>query len=680
MRDFCAVGGAALLGAAAAAIVAASALAAAVTLRLRSLPLSLLTVSVVAFAEIIGLTLVLSAVGWLSRSGLFVGSTGLLLASIAIWLQTGRPPLPRPQSGAIRELRRPVLTSLGVTVGFALAYVVALIVGTPPNTWDSLVYHLARAALWGQTGHVGYISNAYDGRLNGNPPNAELALTYVLDVTRNERFAAFVQLAAALSCGLGIFVLARRLHIERGAAVFGALLFLTLPIVLLQASTTQNDLVAAAMLIAAAAFLTGTSRTELSLAAVATALAVGTKVPALLGLPVLFLIALVARPKTRLSRLAAIAAGAVMGAYWYGVNVIETGQFFGRLLATSGEVGTGGFPKPPRQIVLHALAIAFDSFDLSGARGADLLVYAIVGATVATTFFLRSRRRSTLGPSWAPVAGALVLLPLALYPGSYAFWRLLAKAKYALGVPVGNLPLEGWPHPTHADETTSWFGPLGLLLVAGVGAAAVVLVLRRRLPPIAIVYAAAPLVWLALLSVGLGYDQWEGRLFMFPVALSASLWGLALRAPPVAWATVAVAATSAALTLVHYEQKPSGIRLLEGDVPASVWHMKRWEVQSLQRPEMRSALRFVEDRIPRSAPTALALGYNDFGYSVFGPTLERNIELVPVGSNGDELHAADWLVANASRAGAVDRTCWSVLFSDPESWTVFRRRTVACVG
>ena len=204
--------------------------------------------------------------------------------------------MPMEHLCALRRI--PILIVLAVATGLALLYVLALIVGTPPANHDSLTYHLTRAAFWAQDDRVGYIADAYDERLNAHPPNAEIVLTFLLEVGRNERLAGFVQFTAAVALAVGVFSLARKMGLARGEAAFGALLFLTLPIVLLQASTAQNDLVAASFLLAAAVFVLGDSRRELLLAAVATALAVGTKVPAAYGLPVLCALGLVAPPGT----------------------------------------------------------------------------------------------------------------------------------------------------------------------------------------------------------------------------------------------------------------------------------------------------------------------------------------------------------------------------------------------
>ena len=206
---------------------------------------------------------------------------------------------------------------------------------------------------------------------------------------------------------------------------------------------------------------------------------------------------------------------------------------------------------------------------------------------------------------YALLAGALAVLPLALYPGSYVAWKTFAKLHQLLSGATW-FGVRAWD-PTRTGENYSWFGPLGLFLAIGVGMAAVVLVYRRKLPARAVLYAAAPFVWLVLLAATIVYEPWHGRFFIFPVALSAALWGMCMRVRPVVWAVVTVALATTVLSLVNNASKPSGLRLIEPNPPASVWTMDRWEVQSIQRPGVRRMLRFVEQRIPASSTVALAL-------------------------------------------------------------------------
>ena len=661
------------LTAVAAILVAGSGFALAATLHLQRLPQLVLAAYVLAFAEIVALMFVLSAFGALTRVRILVGVAALFAVSATRWFLLGAPrPHPWPQYlHYVRALWRDhLLLVLTVAAGLALLYVLALIVGTPPNSYDSLTYHLARAAFWRQEGGVGYVSNAYDERLNVNPPNAEIVVTFLLEIGRNERLAGFVQFTAALALSLGSYALARRLNIGRREAAFGALLFLILPIVLLQASTALNDLVAASFLIAATVFLIGDSRRELALAALATALAVGTKIPAAYGLTVLGALAFVAPPSAyRMQRFFALIAGAGVGSYWYVVNMVRTGRPLGDL--PDEATGLVAILEPAENF-FGSYARLMDSFDLSGALGPDVLVYVFVGAAIAAALLIAGRYDAKGKVLPAVVTGSLIAFPLIFIPVSFAVRSAFDKLDGPEALEDRFLSLRGWSK-TVASDTVSWFGPLGLPLVVGVAAAAVILVRRGALPSVALVLAAAPLAWFVLLSLSLGYDITQGRFFVYPVALSASLWGLLLRVDRYAIAAVAVASTTAALSLAHFEEKPSGLRLLERDVPATIWGASRWEVQSTTRLEKRTSLRFLAD-LPPGATIALAIGYNDFGYPAFGPSLERHVDLVPLGSNA-RASRSDWLLANPERASEIDRMCWTVVLTTLEGWTGFRRNT-----
>ena len=669
---------AALAAAVSAVILGATGLALAALFRPRSLAELVLAAYLVGFAEVVALVLVLSPFGAVRRPVLLLGMVGICAVAVGAWVRAGRP---RP---AVRLPRRladalPVAALAGVVVA-AFAYVLVLGLGTPPNTVDSLVYHLARAALWRQQGSAGYIDAAYDERLNANPPNAELAVGFVLELTRDERFASLVQLASALACAVAVFALARRIGLLRGEALFGALLFLTLPIVLLQSSTTLNDLVVVAPLLSATVFVLGSERRLLLLVALATALAIGTKLTAILALPIVVVVALVAVPKdSRTTRLAAVATGALVGSYWYWVNLLETGKVLGDRQDT-GLIAIGDF----RENLLAGYARILDAFELPGAEGAskwvlpglahsDAFVYVIAAAVLLVLLLVpRGERRSRRGAALA--AAGLALLPLAVPPASYGLWRVFAKLHDLFGGTAALLPVGEWPPQTVASDTFSWFGPVGLFLILGSCVVGVVGYRRSVLEGVGLVLATAPLLWWVLFSLTIGYDPLQGRFFVFPVALSASVWGTALRVRPIAWAVVAVAACTTLLTLVNSLEKPSGLHLFAQRSTAPVWRMPRWEVQATLRAEDAPLLRYLEEQVPRHASVGLMLGVDGLGYPAFGRHLERDVELV---GGGDRARPADvgWLVADPSRAAEVDRACWRAMLLTPDGSAVFRART-----
>jgi hypothetical protein len=200
-----------------------------------------------------------------------------------------------------------------------------------------------------------------------------------------------------------------------------------------------------------------------------------------------------------------IAAGFVAGSYWYVVNAVETG----RLLGDRPDSELLAILEPTRNL-LGAFARILDAFDLSGALHTDrfvlngpwnagILMFAIVAALLAAGLVIASLR-GRVRRDTALTAGALALVPVVLPPVSYALWRVFAKLDDLLGAPDEALPVAGWQAQTSAGEGLSWFGPLGLLLVVGIGIAAVVLVRRRALPALALVLAGAPLAWFVLVS------------------------------------------------------------------------------------------------------------------------------------------------------------------------------------
>ena len=661
-----------LLGAFVLCLVAGTGLALSAALRVRTAAELFVATYVVGFAAVVGLTLFLSAFDALTRTALVVGSSAFLVASIGVWLFIGTPRPPAPKAASVRSLLRPgpVVVLLAV-VAVAVGYVLALLLGTPPNGWDPLNYHLARAAFWLESNSAGYLENAYDERLNFNPPNGEIAVSFVLGVTRHEVSAGVVQLSAAFACVAGVFAFARRLALNRLEAAFGALLFFLLPIVLLQASTTKNDLVVASFLVAASVFVLGESRRELVLASLATALAVGTKFTGAYGLVVLVALALLGPPRRRFERIAALGVGAILGSYWYAVNFVESGQLLGDQRNTPGLTA----PLQPAENLFTAFGLAVDTIDLSGARGTDILLYILVALAVAAGFLVPGRI------SWrsAVLAASLVGSPLLLYPLSTEVGRpALLELYEVLESPQAYLA-EGYEiasSPTIASDTGSWFGPAGLVLAIGVGVATTVLVRRRSLPRLAVVPAVAPLVFFVIISLSLTYHPWQGRFFIYPLALSASLWGLGLRVPVVAWGVTALATTTALLSLIHFDEKPSGLRLLDRVPTISVWTSDRWEVQSRHDPPLAPILEFMDRKVRADDSIALALGPNEFGYPAFGPRLSRRVELVPFGSDGVDVRTT-WLLANPERAVEIDPGCWREEFST-ETGTVFKRQLEVC--
>jgi hypothetical protein len=269
--------------------------------------------------------------------------------------------------------------------------------------------------------------------------------------------------------------------------------------------------------------------------------------------------------------------------------------------------------------------------------GRDRLLYVVAAAVILVLGF-RVRRRAGLAP--VLIAAALATVPLAFRPVQHEL--LHAYQKLWVSLSRHNLAFLGFDkHPTRASPFQSWYGPLGLLLVlAGFGL--VWLALRRgTLPRVVAALALAPVVWLVLQAVTTFYGLWDGRYMIFAVALAAVIWGLLLPIRPLAWAATGIAVTALALALVHYDEKPSGVSVLGGAAPTSVWDMSREQVLARWlHPGETKVVATLEREARKGDTIALAIRREDVSYPYFGSRLDRHVVFLAVGVPT----WADWLV------------------------------------
>lgn len=629
------------------AALSASSILLALSLPHRTLPEVLVAAYVVGWAEVVGLMLALSAFAAVERRPAAAGTGVLLAAGAVTWILRGRPGVLLPRPGAILGHLRsePLVGVLAAGLVLATAYVTALAFLTPENNGDALSYHVPRAAFWAQDGALGYVDNPTDGRLDANPPNAELAQLFTIVVGRSDRFVGLPQLLALLGTCCAIVAVARRLGIGPTGALFGALLYALLPVVLLQTGTALNDLVVASLLTAALALALARATSLHLVGGLALALATGAKFSTLLVVPLLAVACLLAHPARRLAALAAIGAVSLLvGSYWSIVNELETDQLDGGL--AEGQVA---------EHTLTALAttaghLARASLDLPGTPGLELLVYPVVAVGLG----LLALRRAP--PTRGALLGAALLVGL-VPPGVRLVGALAGSDQSAV---------------TTAEATISWYGPAGVTLVVGGVATAVAAVRRGSATGLVTFLALAPVVQLLLLSAAIAYDPFRGRFFMTAFALAAATWGLLLRYRAVATGAVALALTASGLTLLHSDAKPAGVGIFEEGEP-TVWGKPRWHVQALLRPRTgeRSVLRFVEERVPGDATIGLAARSNDLLSPFFGERLSRSVELLPEGT----LPAAstDWLVISPGRTVPGCLADWRQELGLMLGWIVVRR-------
>jgi hypothetical protein len=114
----------------------------------------------------------------------------------------------------------------------------------PPNNYDSMLYHLPRVAHWIQDGNLAHFPSSYINQLAFPILAEEGILTFWL-LSGSDALSFCVQFIAFMGSLIAVSYLAKRLGASRGGEWLAAFFALCLPGALLQASSTQNDLVTA---------------------------------------------------------------------------------------------------------------------------------------------------------------------------------------------------------------------------------------------------------------------------------------------------------------------------------------------------------------------------------------------------------------------------------------------------
>lgn len=533
---------------------------------------------VMAAADIVLITICLSVLEALTAGWMLAGQALSATVAAGAWRAAGRPAPPRPtmpgRAEALAAARAHQATAVAVALG-ALALVVTgfLAVAVAPNNWDSMTYHLARVAYWLQFDSALHFDNG-TGRQLAQPPNGEFLHAWTMLMSGTDRFASLVQWSALVGLGAVTYLGARFLGFARPAALFAASLFVVLPQPVLQASTTQNDLIACFFLIAALLFASRGLRDrhtgELAVAAVALGIAVGSKGTILLALPSVVIVLVAAglayRPPWRLvSRGVALAVTAVaaLGSFNYVLNQDTYGTPFGPIRAVVER--TSPIPK-------NSVRVAWTFVDSPG-----------------------------MSVPWLNNA-------LARPPG-----RLLGdlSTRYFPGFAVRSA----------VNEDVSAYGLLGLFLILPLF---VLTLLSPRAPPARRVVAGAALVYLVVFALLSEYNPWVARVMMPAIAIGAPLLAALCSRALLAGAAVALALAGLMPSLFSNQFKP----LFTARGQQTVLGKDRNEQQTLARPEMAAVIAGLGAAVGPRDPIGLVRGGDSWDYVFFGRQLGRRIVLL----------------------------------------------------
>ncbi|MEZ2321135.1 MAG: ArnT family glycosyltransferase [Microcoleus sp.] len=131
---------------------------------------------------------------------------------------------------------------VGLLASISLIFVTIGLIAivSPPNNWDSMTYHMSRVVHWMQNGSVEHYPTSYVPQLY-HPPGAEFAIMHFQILSGGDRFANLIQWLSMVGSAIGVSLIAQQLGANLRGQVFASVFAATLPMGILQGSSTQND-------------------------------------------------------------------------------------------------------------------------------------------------------------------------------------------------------------------------------------------------------------------------------------------------------------------------------------------------------------------------------------------------------------------------------------------------------
>jgi hypothetical protein len=525
--------------------------------------------------------------------------------------------------GALSVYLKSIFGLLFLTLGIIAITNLILVLFTPPNEWDSMTGHLNRVMQYIQRGTM-----AHFGGTNWNIDTYPKSVTtiQIYSFLMTGRFENALKLIHHLSYWvslMAVFGIVQRIAKNLTASFFCALAFSLFLDLLLQATTTDTDIVLAAYLSCSLYFLFSFKTTQhdryLYLAALTLSIAFGHKATFALLIPSVFVVMIYVffydskstHHTPYIIHLKPLLKFTVAVVVCFCIWTLPTGylkniEVFGHpigpptaLKHQSIERATshGGLRNLFEQGSRNVLRYGYDFANLDGFRNIE------IGQRIN-----KSMKK-----------------PLVWLEQKFKL-RLDEEADFTI------IPFEFERRYIFTNGTPYW-GVLGFALIFPILFLVLFGVIRS---PVHWFLTVAVLLHFAALSYSAPYDPWKGRYFqetgIFAIPFLALLFtqkynlvstGNILLKSYVG--LIVVIACLSAILAVFYNLKSLPISV---NGQKSIFEQSRMEVQTFGRPDITSAYTKFDSIVPDTATVALGTINDDFEYPLFGKNLSR--KLIPI--------------------------------------------------
>jgi hypothetical protein len=501
----------------------------------------------------------------------------------------------------------------------------------PPNTNDSLLNHLARVGYWLQHGNMSLWPTPSTHNII-YPVNGNLLFLWTMLFTHGDNLTGFVQWSAAWASALAIYSIARLLGWAKPHSLFAGLLWLTLPEIYFQSTTTQQDLFVAALFIISIYFLIygliNQNWVAILYSSLAFGLSIGSKQIVLFAIPglVLFLVLvnLIDRTKYRYLLLKWMLFAAIftltLGSFIYFQNIKAFGNPLGDKESLSIQIQGRNKASLAEKFLYNNSRLFYQSIDFSG--------------------FPQS------------LSNDLIRLKVAVFKPVFELARLNLESPTAvqnIQAPFSYMAVQ------KNQEDESWYGLIGLLLLIPISIIQLILGIKQKNPFRIGLVLMAYTFWLMVAVFRPGWELFEGRYLMISFGLLSPFYASLLRRNLVwkilDWLIVGYVAITSVILILNNQAKPllsyprvqslinanfpdlpktekqKIFELVQVNIPAAtdIWNSTRTRNQLRQTVMMEEPVRLVTTFIKEDA--SIALGFSTYlpVFPLFGDHFTRKL-------------------------------------------------------
>jgi len=510
---------------------------------------------------------------------------------------------------------------LAIIISIIFQFILIFIM--PPNTHDSLTTHMSRIGYWLQN-KTFLLFNIHNIRNIYYPMNPAFQVVWIIVYTGNDTLVEISQVIAMLVCATSIYGISRILNRSKKSALFNSLLFLSFPIVIMQGTTTQTDLVVAALIACTFYFLFLGFKEEqfkyLTISGLGIALALGSKQTALFTIPGYILIFFFlwqknqkAFPRSAIQLISiTLLFFLFFGILTYIINFFHFKGIFGPPGSIESQLSFSNIQDVIEILKINILRLTYNFFDPSG------LFYPI------KNYFIKAK--SIL------FSNILHIFNIELEGNTFA---QNGHQFHYLAVP-------------HLTEDEAWYGPIGSLLMLFASIVSFIRGIQKKdIAKIGIIFTSTIYAFCIILFRP-GWDEYQGRYFLSTVVLVTPLINIyfsnkkiiqIIRSALIITAITIIATThllNEGKPIVVFENNPSLIR-------ETIWNMDRIDKMTTQNRSLRYPLRTITSYIPDGSTIGLYINTGIWDYPFFQSDFsQRIVPIVPK----DRLFDENWLSEN----------------------------------